>query len=90
MQADVVMLQAILELLELRPTIVRGNASEILALGGAGGVTKGVDSTAQSHEALETAKSIALQYSTVVAVSGEIDMVGGSTRSFRTALPGIK
>lgn len=34
------------ELLELRPNIVRGNPSEIMALAGVANTTKGVDSTA--------------------------------------------
>ncbi|MFE7398069.1 hydroxyethylthiazole kinase, partial [Streptomyces sp. NPDC057557] len=33
------------ELLELRPTVIRGNASEIIALAGAGGGGRGVDSS---------------------------------------------
>ena len=41
--------QVCAQLLALKPTVVRGNASEILALAGAAGAaTKGVDSTAAS------------------------------------------
>src|SRR5919205_2883144 len=39
------------ELVELRPTVVRGNASEVLALAGAGAGGRGVDSTAGAEEA---------------------------------------
>lgn len=54
------------------PTIVRGNASEILALaGGAGG--KGVDATDSPEAAAEVARSVARDNRTVVAVSGPTD-----------------
>lgn len=61
-----------LEFLRFSPTIIRGNASEILALsGGLGG--NGVDSVDSPEAALGAAKEIARTYRTVVAVSGPID-----------------
>jgi hydroxyethylthiazole kinase len=64
------------ELMRLKPTIVRGNASEILALAGAAGATsKGVDSTAGSDVAVEAARGLATAAKTVVAVTGEVDYV---------------
>jgi hydroxyethylthiazole kinase len=60
---------------ELSPTIVRGNASEIRALGGASSATKGVDSTHQSDEALESARALAARYGCVVSVSSATDLV---------------
>lgn len=63
-------------LMALKPTIVRGNASEILALAGASaGASKGVDSTAGSDAALDAARRLAAAEATVVAVTGEIDYV---------------
>lgn len=63
-------------LLALKPTIVRGNASEILALAGAAaGASKGVDSTAGSDAAVEAARRLAAAAKTVVAVTGEVDYV---------------
>lgn len=47
------------EFVELKPTVIRGNASEILALAGAGTGGKGVDSTADSSDALEAARALA-------------------------------
>jgi hydroxyethylthiazole kinase len=41
----------------------------------AAGNVKGVDSTASSHEALDSAKKLAQQYGCVVAVSGATDLV---------------
>ena len=67
--------QMILSLVKLRPTVIRGNASEILALAGAAGTTKGVDSTARSDEALEAGKALAEQVGCIVAISGAIDLV---------------
>ena len=55
-----------------RPAIIRGNASEVLALaGGAGG--KGVDSVDTPEAAVEVAKKLADAHGTVVAVSGPVD-----------------
>lgn len=63
------------ELLRHQPAIVRGNASEILALAGASGGGKGVDSTAASADALPSARVFALRTGAVVAVSGVVDFV---------------
>jgi hydroxyethylthiazole kinase len=63
------------ELLAFHPTIIRGNASEILALAGAGGGGKGVDSTDTSETAIASAKRLAQQTGAVVAVSGVVDYV---------------
>lgn len=71
------------ELLEVgRPAIIRGNASEILALaGGAGG--KGVDSTDSPEAAAEVARSLARERSTVVAISGPVDHITDGERLVR-------
>jgi fructose-1-phosphate kinase PfkB-like protein len=47
-------LQICAEMLQLKPTVVRGNASEIMALAGAAGATtRGVDSTAAATGAFK-------------------------------------
>ena len=64
------------ELLSYKPTVIRGNASEILALARANTTpTKGVDSTAESNEAIEAAKQIAAEYDTLVCISGKTDII---------------
>lgn len=69
------------ELLDRRPTVVRGNASEIMSLAGAGGVAgRGVDSRADSGEALDAARSLAAARRCVVAVSGVVDYVTDGDR----------
>eukprot|EP00879_Flechtneria_rotunda_P024855 GHRR01026374.1.p1 GENE.GHRR01026374.1~~GHRR01026374.1.p1 ORF type:complete len:230 (+),score=96.01 GHRR01026374.1:231-920(+) len=70
---------ACVAMLKLQPTVVRGNASEILALAGAAGNVKGVDSTAASYEALEAAKQLAADHKCIVAVSGATDLVTDGT-----------
>jgi hydroxyethylthiazole kinase len=68
------------ELVALRPTVVRGNASEVLALAGAGAGGRGVDSTATAEDALTVAGELARRTGGVVAVSGAVDLVtDGST-----------
>jgi hydroxyethylthiazole kinase len=62
------------ELSKLKPTIIRGNASEILSLAGAAAVGgKGVDSTASSDAALSAAAALAKRSGAVVVVTGAID-----------------
>ncbi|MEH6648209.1 hydroxyethylthiazole kinase [Sulfitobacter sp.] len=60
-------------LLAQRPTIVRGNASEILALAGEAGAGKGADSGDSVEAAQGAAKVLAVQFGTVVAITGPVD-----------------
>lgn len=64
------------KLLFLNPTVIRGNASEIIALSKANKtITKGVDSTAKSNEAVEAATTLAQHHQSIVCISGETDIV---------------
>ncbi len=64
------------KLLALRPTVIRGNASEIMSLARANKTaTKGVDSTAASGEALAAARRLNGEFGSVVCVSGETDII---------------
>lgn len=71
----------------LRPTVVRGNASEILALAGAvlgrgvEGRTRGVDSVHTADEALDAARALATHLARVVAVTGTVDYATDGTRT---------
>lgn len=71
------------ELLALRPTIVRGNASEIIALAGLGAGGRGVDSTDSVDSAIEAATAIALTSGAVVAISGPTDVITDGERIVR-------
>ncbi|HQK99911.1 MAG TPA: hydroxyethylthiazole kinase [Smithellaceae bacterium] len=64
-----------------KPAIIRGNASEILALTDDRLKTKGVDSTAASDEALYAARRIAEERSCVVCVSGRTDYILDTNRT---------
>ena len=68
--------QVLSELLNtVSPMLIRGNASEILALAGANIQTKGVDSTASSTDSIQAAKLLSDQYGCVVSVSGATDVI---------------
>ncbi|MEN9773290.1 MAG: hydroxyethylthiazole kinase [Pseudomonadota bacterium] len=58
-----------------RPVLIRGNASEIMSLAGAAGATKGVDSTASTDAALDSARALCRDLGAVVCVSGAEDHV---------------
>jgi hydroxyethylthiazole kinase len=58
-----------------KPSVVRGNASEILSLAGEVGGTKGVDSTRGADEAAGVARELARGLGCVVAVTGAVDYV---------------
>lgn len=73
------------ELLALRPTIVRGNASEILALAGQAGAGKGADSGDSVDAAQGAAKALAAQFGTVVAITGPLDYVTDGTQEARVS-----
>ncbi|MCX5853348.1 MAG: hydroxyethylthiazole kinase [Deltaproteobacteria bacterium] len=64
------------ELLQkIPPSIIRGNASEIMAILEDTAKTKGVDSTAASHTAVDIARQLNRTYGSVVCVSGETDYI---------------
>ncbi|AYG02190.1 hydroxyethylthiazole kinase [Gryllotalpicola protaetiae] len=71
------------ELTALHPTIVRGNASEIIALDGAGVGGRGVDATDSVEEAVAAAVRIARRGGGVVAVSGPTDVVTDGVETVR-------
>jgi len=63
------------KLLEKKPTVIRGNASEIMALCDDKAQTKGVDSVAPADKAVLIAEKISLDFNCVVVVSGPIDYI---------------
>ena len=68
-------------LIDLKPTVIRGNGSEILALAGAAsGPTRGVDSSHGADEAIDAARQLARSSGAVVAVTGEIDRITDGER----------
>jgi len=63
------------DLLHNRPTVIRGNASEIAALSGTSAAGKGVDSVLQPDQVTDCADDLAWQTESVVVVSGAVDYV---------------
>ncbi len=63
-------------LLQNLPAVIRGNASEIMALAGTiKGTSKGVDSTESSYQALDAAQLLSRQYRCTVCISGATDYI---------------
>ncbi|AWY00141.1 hydroxyethylthiazole kinase [Marinomonas primoryensis] len=63
--------------------IIRGNASEIIALAGEQGTSKGVDSTDSSEAAVGAAQYLAKTYHCNVVVSGETDFIITADRQIK-------
>ena len=71
-----------LHLLEqINPSVIRGNASEIMALAGAQIQTKGVDSAANNNDAAAAAAALAQRYSCSVCASGAVDLITDGKRT---------
>jgi hydroxyethylthiazole kinase len=69
---------------EHSPAIVRGNASEVMALaGGSGG--RGVESVDTADQAIDAATGLAAGHGCVVAVSGQVDHLTDGRRLVRIA-----
>lgn len=68
---------------ETRPAILRANASELLALCGAEGATRGVDSSRPVSSARGAADDLARRTGTAVAVTGAEDYVTDGRRRAR-------
>ncbi|WP_245184599.1 hydroxyethylthiazole kinase [Halomonas salinarum] len=73
------------QLIELSPSVIRGNASEIIALAGQSSTGRGVDSTDAYDDAIDSALQLARQTGAVVAVTGEQDLVTDGQRLVRVA-----
>lgn len=69
------------EILERKPTMIRGNASEILALAGFGATARGPESTRGSESAVDAARQLAASSGATVLVTGETDYVCDGIRT---------
>ena len=69
------------ELARLHPTVIRGNASEIMILAGSvGAAGKGVDSAHSTDAALAPARALARDTGAIVAMTGVVDYVTDGTQ----------
>lgn len=73
------------DLVALSPTVIRGNASEIIALAGEASRGAGVDSGDPVAAAEEAARTLARRHGAVVAVTGEVDFATDGERAARIA-----
>ncbi|WBU61711.1 hydroxyethylthiazole kinase [Paracoccus albus] len=73
------------KLLALRPDVIRGNASEILALSGAQAAGKGADAADEVAAAEAAARTLSRDHGIVVAVTGPVDFVTDGSRAVRVA-----
>lgn len=67
--------RVLVDLMERRPSLIRGNASEIMSLAGEVANTKGVDSSDPVERALGAAQALSHRNDCVVCVSGPEDHV---------------
>jgi len=63
-------------------TVIRGNASEIVALQGDQCLTKGVDNTLNPCDCIEKAKALAIERKCTVSMSGKTDVVTNGASVF--------
>lgn len=75
--------KAVTDLLELKPTVIRGNASEIIALAGGASRGQGVDSRDPVELAEDAARQLAKRHGCVVAVTGAVDFVTDGVKAQR-------
>ncbi|MEL7175403.1 MAG: hydroxyethylthiazole kinase [Pseudomonadota bacterium] len=73
------------QLLALNPTIIRGNASEIMALSGMAAQGRGADAADPVSAAEDAARGLAARSGAVVAVTGAVDFVTDGTTAHRIA-----
>ena len=82
---------AVKRLIAHQPQVIRGNASEIMAVARVAGLTheqvtpKGVDSQNSSQEAEDFARALARHLQCTIAATGAVDFITDGTRDMRLA-----
>lgn len=71
------------QLIAERPAVIRGNASEILALAGGASAGKGVDAGDSVAAAEDAARRLAAETGATIAVTGAVDFVTDGSRAAR-------
>ncbi|EAG7396071.1 hydroxyethylthiazole kinase, partial [Listeria monocytogenes] len=72
-------------LAEIQFAAIRGNAGELAAIAGEAWEAKGVDAGVGSADVLSIAGKVANEWSTVVIISGEVDVISDGTRFAKVA-----
>jgi hydroxyethylthiazole kinase len=70
---------------EIRISVIRGNASEILSLRHENSQPRGVEAVHAVEEAAQTAKMLAEELKTTLAITGPVDLVTDGNRVLRVA-----
>lgn len=70
---------------ELKISVVRGNASEVLSLAHEGSKTKGVDSIHSVDEASEAAQILAKELNSTLAITGKVDLITDGEQTLRVS-----
>jgi hydroxyethylthiazole kinase len=70
---------------EIKPGVIRGNASEILSLADVSAKTRGVESAHSVDQATTAARTLARQLGATLAITGPVDLVTDGTRAIRVA-----
>jgi hydroxyethylthiazole kinase len=66
-------------------SVIRGNASEILSLGDENSKTKGVDSVHAVDDAADTARQLAQELKTTLAITGAVDLITDGDQVLRVS-----
>ena len=66
---------------QVRPTVIRGNMSEIKCLAGLAVAIKGVDSVADAGQGEQIARQLADQLGCIIAITGKQDIVSDGART---------
>ncbi len=67
---------------EVEISVIRANASEVLALAGTDSATKGVDSVHTTDDVVEVMPGLAKELGCTIAVTGSVDVVTDGERTF--------
>jgi hydroxyethylthiazole kinase len=67
------------------PTVIRGNASEVLSLAKKGSKTKGVDSIHSVDDAAESSRILARELGCTLAITGPVDLITDGKREARVS-----
>lgn len=70
------------QLIGFKPTVIRGNASEILALNGDNSSSKGPDGQDSTESALNAAKQLAQKHQTIVSITGDVDYITDGKQTY--------
>lgn len=60
---------------QVKPDVIRGNASEIMVLAQLSTISKGVDSTSETSEAIQGAKILSEKLDCTIVISGAVDCI---------------